>query len=387
MPPIRKRSGSHSYSSSSFKRPRLTLSAKPAHSSYKLKAKFSLGKKKKATVAKVASLQAKQIEGDDIHSGVGGKTVRVKLRRARARKFRKSAELFSYGVTEQKVQGTVGYQTVDILASIGSNDQWNGSSTTTNSAEYGGWFNMNPNTAITGSTTWNPSVATNLVNIDVMKHVMDTVTMHFTNITSCSQIHKLYVMECVQNSPFTGGDVLYVWQDGLQRQALGKAADVMPGPGVSSFGAAGFVRITDVDVTPMESRELRKFWRCLKVLTVYLAAGASEKITFNVMVNQTMTREESLKNGDAGINYIKGCYQILDVCTAQAIIDHTDGGANPVTIASAQYGVVTSIKTRLHSGTVQKRLPASIGIVGIPHGGTTRQVYADDTVGIETSAV
>lgn len=293
-----------------------------------------------------------KLQGDDIHSGLSERYVRVFF--AGAKKVHKGFKrdvLRQVIVTGGRNTEIVGVQAVNTLAYTGLSADWLTTSLGGYDGSYGGWFAMNPNQLMTGSKDAAGNViipVSTSALTDKMMHVRSVFKFSFTNLSNIAQYHTIYVFECVRN---TTAEVISTWTDGLSRQAAGSINMVIPVPG--SPAAPGALTTPTVGCKPQDCSELGKFWKLRKTVRVLLAAGASDELVIDVEVRKAQTREYMQRLNDQGITYPTGTIQIIDVCHAQVVDDLETGGG--VTYGPVNYGFACSRKTSLMVGDVKRR--------------------------------
>jgi len=300
----------------------------------------------------------KQIEGDDIHSGIGKKRVVVNLRGSKGRK-NKGTAFSSYSSTSIRFKADAGLQTNQYLLRKGFSDDWLQDTTDTIDTQTKGWFAQNPNSYTTGSAQFTAGV----VQTEHLTHTHDDVVVRLGNLSDVSQYHQLYVFECIKDC---ASDPLDMWGDGLGKQGDGLSAATLPAAGVTTAGTAGYCLPTMLDIKPRLSREMKACWRIAKVTDVYLAAGANEIINYRINCGQTQTRERVQKAKASSVNFLKGMYFIFDIACGQVIDDTTAASPGIPTTSSVVAGSVTTCFSYFQVRNIATRSKTSTAIYHIP---------------------
>lgn len=320
-----------------------------------------------AGVGAIVKQEKKQIEGDDIHSGLSGKYISVKIGGRGRKSYGKyrGGPLKAVSITGKTVNYVSGGQSCDYLKINGVASDWLTTVNNNDDYTYGGWFSYDPYMLATGSKDSAGNVVIPAANYSTgcMEHVKDVTRLMLTNTTNIGQYHRVYVIECIRN---TNQGPLTMWSDGLVREGMGKGTIVLPGAGGSGGSSAGYLTPSIVHCYPNESREFKRYFKIRKVTKVYLAAGATEELIFDIKVGQKQQREYVQKAYDGGVEWLKGSYCIFNVCYGTAVIDETAGGTNQPTYGAVEYAAVTNTTTHLRAVEQKRKNAVLLGYAQIP---------------------
>lgn len=337
--------------------------------------------KKQAGMKKLIALEKKNIKGDDIHSGVSGDVVFVKIGSQKYKKGR-GAPIKLLSQSSYLCSTTAGSQNVRYLSVKGTTQDWLSTVTDVSNGHVtqGGWFAADPFQKSTGSedVSGNVVLPAGSLKTQSMVHCEDVTSLMINNATTIGQYHDIYVIECIKNC---NQDPVVIWNDGLNRQGMGLGSIAPPSAGGVGPIAGGYLNAGIVGTYPTEVREFRKFFKIRKVKKIFLAAGATEEIKFVVKINQTYTREYIQKLQDELITIPKGAYFVLDVCHATPVLDVTDG-ARQVTYGPVEYLVLNTTTTHLRSTPVTKKNAVTYGLSYVAAGANTtnsKQITVVDT--------
>lgn len=160
----------------------------------------------------------------------------------------------------------------------------------------------------------------------------------FTNLESIASTLYLYYVTPKKDC---NRYIDLLWSDSLTKEALGVATRTRAGAGGYGGTTSGAALSTDVFQKPFDCAEVHQYYKCLKVMKINLAAGASEEVVLTTNINKIVSLAR-LNDTAATTDSLRGLsLQVLAVAYSQPVHDQTLGGTN-CTTGSVRIGMVAT---------------------------------------------
>nr|WAE42566.1 MAG: capsid protein [Cressdnaviricota sp.] len=254
---------------------------------------------------------------NDLHSGVTQNAIKC-IVNSRPVKGAKGGNICYSQSYKQNLQTVSGVQN-SFSFGIGSIRQWLAPTPSYDYGTYGtftGFFDLNPNQELSGSALY---AAATVPLDDRFAMIRTEVQMCIGNMSNMSSMVDIYVLRCKRDTPNTPETD---WQVGYTADALGLnpvAITVVTGSGTTNSGGSG--SDTYIGSKPTDVKNFNQFWKVLKVHHLNLAAGANERVKFDIVHNYLAQKDNlSTLRGTGGTNsiqYPKGATALLIVQSGQ----------------------------------------------------------------------
>lgn len=197
-------------------------------------------------------------------------------------------------------------------------------------------FDLNYNRNLSGSALYTPSTVPSADQycLESTRTIID-----MTSVATYSQIVKIHVMCAKQNS---GDACLHQWAIQQGNHSLGLSAFAFPTntTTITQSGAGGYVEgsatpqvygNSSFGLNPLQNSDVRKFWKNMKTITVYLAPGASERVELKIDHNSVRSRGQLSNLVNDGTSYVKGQITLLYETVGMPVISKdTNNDGSPI---------------------------------------------------------
>lgn len=253
-------------------------------------------------------------EASDLHSGIASKSFTVVLH-AKVPKHQSASWRYCQTNTALTKTGA-GVQGFVIVAVANSNaqrvtDTGIGYAVDQSCVSLQG---QNPNAANTGGT-WYGSVIKPATDRFFLKSIyMRTELNNASNLACCFDVFYFKAKQPCKHTPID------LWTSGNQSMGLGNATEVIPVRG-GAAAVAGFAIPNEPWSDPMENVTIKQYYKCVKKLSLDMAAGTNEIVHGHFVMNELIKVEETNKQILDGLLYNKNTIFVLVVARAQVCKD------------------------------------------------------------------
>lgn len=301
--------------------------------------------KGKAVVKKHSPLAA-----DTMHSGFTVDTVVVRRKGIKYEKYHSKMPQWAYQWSFQgKTTVASGQQVVQDLIQIGTAKQFTqnaGIPMVNFDVSPVAWYDLNPNSLITGSAYYGTQTPS---NDEIILKSYESRWM-LTSESGLAQVMTFYVCtpKCVtQRLPGR------VWSDSvITDEGQNKAAQTFPSAGFAAFGTSGSESTLNLFAKPTDYQRFRSEWRIVATKTLRLEGNSTEMINFDFKIHKKIKKSKllDLLNQAGGPNiFLPGItHSIMVVTHGVPCIDQTVPAGHLVTTGSPTVAYIYSQKVHLH---------------------------------------
>lgn len=303
-----------------------------------------------------------KLGGDDIHSGIGGTVIKLKLNKAPKGEIKASGQLRLISDTQNTVSANGGLQATGAIWGLGTISQW----LTTTGTSFSGltshtkWLDFDPNIFLTGSNIYTPAATTNSQAL-LLKTA--NLTMKFANFETVAQEVCVYVCRAKQhnaNSPITD------WIDSLTNEALGVANFTQVTADVAATLVSSTLGKGDEKLSYSKPRGLnfRRAWKVISEFSFELAGGATYNLDYNILANIVGSKEHLAELSAHSTVYPKGCLYCFITVNGQVVLDTTTTTAanRMCTFAATSVGVITKMALQFKAYQGKDRVNAELDV-------------------------
>jgi len=233
------------------------------------------------------------------------------------------------------------------------------------------WFNLNPNSNLTGSLNLGGDQIADSRRINIHKF---HTSMEFVNMEQANTTVWVYFFtpkKVMAQTPAT------VWSNGLGHEWQNQLTRGVASVTTTASTAVGGPQTNDVGQFP-NVRELTRTYRLLKCKKFVLQGGDTHKLEFETYVNKVVEYGTLKDMYDNGAKYIAGLTVIPLVLAKGALCAISDaGGPQEITYSTVKLGVVQASKYTLSAPKEPPSAPIQFQKDDLVRGSHDEFIYND----------
>nr|WAE42857.1 MAG: capsid protein [Cressdnaviricota sp.] len=188
-----------------------------------------------------------------------------------------------------------------------------------------GFFSMNPNQNVTGSSVVGSGTtpADSFINIE-------KITQKLTVWNASTLAQEVYVLWCVPTANCNLGPAAW-WKKCLDDERIGVTVSVqalLPATTTATFGTV--VDTAVYGLYPTSSPMFKKMWKICGVRKIILQGGDQKEVKTSIRVNKKLSRGYLAEQNIAGVTLLKGLSMVPLVIARGALAINDFGGADEV---------------------------------------------------------
>nr|WAE43205.1 MAG: capsid protein [Cressdnaviricota sp.] len=188
-----------------------------------------------------------------------------------------------------------------------------------------GFFSMNPNQNVTGSSI----VGSGTSPVDSYINV-EKVVQKLTVWNASTLAQEVYILWCTPNQNCNDGPLAY-WGKCLANERIGTASSAQALLGSTATATFGSVVDTAVfGLYPTSSPMFRKMWKICGVRKIVLQGGDQKEVKTTIRINKKISRGYTLEQNNSGVVYTKGLTVIPMVIVRGALAINNFSGEEVV---------------------------------------------------------
>lgn len=318
------------------------------------------GKRRAGSTTKYQKKKPKKQLGSSQHSGLNysRKTVIINYKKPKT----KGKPVVLTETYSTNVLAAAGLQNVQTIVAGGTLSQWNTSTGT-------GWTPTQAHLAYNGmdfsGTIPNVgAVFTSPTNVN-QRLVLTTTEIDIVVTSQCNieSFGNLFIVKYMKDSDDDPSSLMVL---GLTNQSGGVAEVSAPGGGalVSETGRPAF---NMPFIRPGDTTFFNKYAKIVSTIPMNLAAGASKKVSLNIVHNYAYNGGIMDEMAALGVTNPKGCYHIFYIGHGAVVFDGAASSSGAHTLATLDLGLVVSKRSHFYqSPQSNSATKKNIGVWNIP---------------------